>query len=203
MSKSCAFYDLGKIGWSICAWQALQMSKSCVFMNWAKQAGAFCAWQTFPMSKLYAFFNHELSKIGQCICVQQASPMSKSYPFFIMNRAKQASAFVSSKSFQCQWYEHFYHEQGKIRQSICTWQASPMSKPYVFFMMNRPKQSFVSGKNYQPCLSFAIKAGAFLCEAPSSFYIVWQVGSWPFIQTYDQAGKACQGETLQLIGLMC
>jgi hypothetical protein len=51
---------------------------------------------------------------------------------------------------------------------------------------------FVPGKPFQPSLIFAGKVGAF--QVLNS-----RVGIWPYPQTLDQAGKDCQGQTLQLI----
>ncbi len=59
---------------------------------------------------------------------------------------------------------------------------------------------FVLGKPFQPSLMFASKARAYLSEAPLMYSTLSQA---PHPQTLDKAGKACQGQTLQLITKIC
>jgi len=54
---------------------------------------------------------------------------------------------------------------------------------------------FVPGKHFQPILMFVGKAGAYLIVEQLKCTFTW-VGSWPFLQTLDKDGKACQGQTL-------
>jgi hypothetical protein len=57
---------------------------------------------------------------------------------------------------------------------------------------------FVPGNPFQRSLVFADKARTYLSE-PRFRYSTNIVGFWPYPQTLDLAGKACQKQTLQLI----
>ncbi len=49
---------------------------------------------------------------------------------------------------------------------------------------------------------FVGKAGAYLIVEQLKCTFTW-VGSWPFLQSLDKDGKACQGQTLLLIAKNC
>ncbi len=61
---------------------------------------------------------------------------------------------------------------------------------------------FVPGNPFQPSLMFADKARAYPSE-PTLRYSSNRADSWPYPETLDLAGKACQEQTLQLMTKIC
>ncbi len=67
----------------------------------------------------------------------------------------------------------------------------------VSYEFSYKARAFVLGKPFRPSLMFACKAGAYPSEAPFQDRLLASP------QTLDQAGKACQGQTLQLFTKIC
>jgi len=61
---------------------------------------------------------------------------------------------------------------------------------------------FVPCRPFQLGQTFVVKTGAYPSEAPIKVRHS-RGGSWPYPQTLDKAGKACQGQTLLSITKMC
>ncbi len=97
------------------------------------------------------------------------------------------TVFLKKKLFLCfrKFYTTFYVRNLQmlvIIYGICTWQAFPA-------WMLTSKVWLYPQTLSQPSLMFA----------SDTFHLLHsRVGSWPYPQPLDQAGKACQGQTLQL-----